>query len=378
MDDQKKTILIVDDSPENISVLGEILKPYYRRQVATNGENALKLIEKGPHPDLILLDIMMPGIGGYETCKRLKADKKTKNIPVMFVTAKAEDLDEAKGFAVGAVDYITKPIKPVRLLARIKTHLKLENALLQLKEQNEELFAAQRIRKDIEAISRHDMKNPLTVVLGNPELLLLDPENLTKKQITQIMAIRTSGYRILEMLNRSLDLIKMESGTYRFNPARVDVLKIINAICNDLDKKFKTSLVDLKISCAKELEDHSGRVDISGDELLTYTLLANLIRNALEASPQGTLVAVDINKQENDIVISIHNQGVIPMEIRDRFFNKYVTSGKNRGTGLGTYSARLFARTQKGDITYTSSEGHGTLLDVVLKAFDPLRQAYKN
>ena len=339
MNEQTKTILIVDDSPENISVLGEILKPHYRRQIATNGERALQLIEKGPNPDLILLDIMMPGIDGYETCRRLKSNKRTKNIPVIFVTAKSEDTDEELGFSIGAVDYITKPIRPVKLLARIRTQLKLENALNQLREQNKELLAAQRLRKDIENISRHDMRNPLGVVIGMPELLLMDDNNFTKDQKKQIKSIETSGYRLLEMLNRSLDLMKMENGTYLLKPVRVDILKVIKAVYRDLLQNFEQKSVNFEIACTKQLEENPGSLDIYGEELLTYSLMANIIKNALEASPNGNTVTIDIKKPEDNTIITIHNHGVVPEEIRDRFFDKYVTTGKKEGTGLGTYSA---------------------------------------
>ncbi len=133
---QQPKILIVDDTPENIDVLGEILKPLYRRSVALNGEKALKLSRSGEPPDLILLDIMMPGMDGYEVCQKLKADPKTSKIPIIFVTAKSEVEDETRGLELGAVDYITKPVSPPIVLARIKTHLDLKTARDLLEDQN--------------------------------------------------------------------------------------------------------------------------------------------------------------------------------------------------------------------------------------------------
>jgi len=119
------TILLVDDVPDNIDILNQVLSPHYRTRVAINGERALKIALGAEPPDLILLDVMMPGINGYEVCERLKANPETRDIPVIFVTAMSEIEDEARGLALGAVDYITKPISPAIVLARVRTHLAL-------------------------------------------------------------------------------------------------------------------------------------------------------------------------------------------------------------------------------------------------------------
>jgi diguanylate cyclase (GGDEF)-like protein len=124
--DEKQTILIVDDSPENITVLGALLRTDYNIRVATNGEKALKIMESDNLPDLILLDVMMPGIDGYEVCRKLKTDFRTQNIPVIFITAKTSEEDEVKGFAMGAVDYVMKPFSPVVIKARVRTHMELK------------------------------------------------------------------------------------------------------------------------------------------------------------------------------------------------------------------------------------------------------------
>lgn len=125
MNDKKQTILIVDDTPENITLLSNLLKPDYHVRAALNGERALQIVGNDPKPDMILLDIMMPGLDGYEVCRRLKNDPVTAAIPVIFVTAMSGDQDEEKGLALGAVDYLTKPIRPSITKARIKTHLSL-------------------------------------------------------------------------------------------------------------------------------------------------------------------------------------------------------------------------------------------------------------
>jgi len=132
----KPTILVVDDTPDNLALMQTLLKDLYKVKGANNGERGLKIAASGHPPDLILLDIMMPGIDGYEVCRRLKADAATRDIPVIFLTAKAEVEDEQLGFELGAVDYITKPISPPLVLARVKTHLTLKASADFLRDQN--------------------------------------------------------------------------------------------------------------------------------------------------------------------------------------------------------------------------------------------------
>lgn len=138
-----ETILLVDDTPENLMVLSEILKPFYKVKVANNGNKALNLIASGDMPDLILLDIMMPEISGYEVCKKLKKDPLTRNIPIIFVTALTDCEDEAIGLGLGAVDYITKPVHASIVLARVNTQMTLlqyqRNLEQKLEERTEEI-----------------------------------------------------------------------------------------------------------------------------------------------------------------------------------------------------------------------------------------------
>lgn len=138
---EKATILVVDDTPDNLTLMSGLLKNDYKVKVANGGEKALKIARSDPQPDLILLDIMMPDMDGYEVCRRLKADTRTKSIPVIFLTAKSEVSDETHGLELGAVDYITKPISPPIVMARVKTHLAMKNTQDFLKDQNSFLEA---------------------------------------------------------------------------------------------------------------------------------------------------------------------------------------------------------------------------------------------
>jgi two-component system, sensor histidine kinase and response regulator len=342
----------------------------YLVQAALNGMLALKIIEK-KKPDLILLDIMMPEMDGYEVCKHLKANLETAGIPIIFVTVKVETEDIIKGFEAGAVDYVTKPFNPSELLARVNTHLQLRHALLEiekqkvvLEKQNEELIEAAKLREDIDEIIRHDLKNPLLSIIGYPKLILAR-ENLTAKGKEFINSILDAGYRLLEMINLSLDLFKMERGAYQLNPVPVDVMEVLKNI--ELEAVETIKIKDLTIKtelsgCSKNLEEP---FNIFGEKLLCYSMLVNLIKNAIEASPKGENILINVDKNES-AVISIHNKGAVPEEMRKKFFEKFATSGKPKGTGLGTYSAKLIAETLRGQISMATSDEHGTTITIQL------------
>ncbi|HXC37332.1 MAG TPA: two-component system response regulator [Burkholderiales bacterium] len=150
---EKRTVLIVDDTAENLTLMHSLLTDHYRTRIANNGERALKAAATEPIPDLVLLDIMMPGMDGYEVCRRLKADPVTRLIPVIFLTAKTEVEDEQAGFDVGAVDYITKPISPPIVMARVKTQLELKAAADFLRDKNTYLESeVQRRTREVQVI----------------------------------------------------------------------------------------------------------------------------------------------------------------------------------------------------------------------------------
>jgi sigma-B regulation protein RsbU (phosphoserine phosphatase) len=148
--DGRPEVLIVDDVPENVAVLGEVLRPHYRRKAALSGEKALEIATGDKPPDIILLDVMMPEMDGYEACRRLKADERTRRIPVIFVTAKGEVEDETAGFDVGAVDYITKPIIPAIVLARVKAQLELKAARETIERQNRAMLSDLRMARRVQ------------------------------------------------------------------------------------------------------------------------------------------------------------------------------------------------------------------------------------
>lgn len=360
---KKEKILIVDDTPENIHILMETLKHNYAIIAAKNGEKAVQMANTEPLPDLILLDIMMPKMDGYAVCQELKANELTKNIPIIFVTALADNTNEEKGLKLGAMDYISKPFSPAIVQRRVKNLLTLMRTQRMLEKQNDKLVEAARLKEDVERITRHDLKAPLSAIIGLPDLMLLD-DNITDKQRQFLKLVWASGYRMLNMINNSLDLYKMEVGSYQLHPKTVNLIPILSKTitefsCNTTPKKITVQIMhDNKPSDLDEFL-------IVGEELLCYSLFANLLKNAIEASPENQLITVSLANADTNAIIAIHNHGTVPEDIRPRFFEKYTTS-KQSGTGLGTYSAWLTTKSQGGKIDFISSVDAGTTITVQL------------
>lgn len=330
MSNRPDRVLLVDDQPANVRVLAEALGDAYELQFATSGEKALEL---APGVDLIVLDVVMPDLDGFEVCRRLKANAATAAIPVIFVTALGDVDDETRGFDAGGVDYIAKPISPPTVRARVRTHLAL-------KKQKD-------LIEEVDRMSRHDLKTPLNSVISFASLIAEDRAVPVAARDMAAM-IERAGYRILEMVNRSLDLFRMEQGSYTIQAKPIDVAEIASRAAAELETKY--------VTC--ELHGHA---IARGEELLTYSMLANLIKNAVEASPVGGTVRIAIESGE-DVTIRIRNSGIVPVELREKFFDKYTTAGKTGGTGLGTYSARLMAETQGGRIALEATDDATTVV----------------
>ncbi|MDH4321264.1 MAG: hybrid sensor histidine kinase/response regulator, partial [Desulfobulbaceae bacterium] len=362
-DTDKPKILIVDDVQDNITLLERILGSEYVIISTTDGRLALSMAA-ALQPDIILLDIMMPDISGYEVCEKLKTNQHTRHIPVVFISALSEQEDETNGLALGAVDYIHKPIKGAIVRARIKNHLELARARKALEEKNRLLSETIELKDDIDRITRHDLKGPLNAIIGVPSFIKM-ADNLTDQQYRMLQLIETAGYKMLDMINLSLDLYKMEKGTYELDAKPIAVLDILHNIVNEQTLNDPTLQELIRVTPPADMEQDVSFL-LSGDNLLCYSLFANLIKNSIEANPDRQPITISLTRIQGMGAIGIHNYGSVPEEIRSRFFEKDVTAGKKGGTGLGTYSAALIAKTQNGEITLDTSVPGETTVTVLL------------
>lgn len=221
---------------------------------------------------------------------------------------------------------------------------------------------AEALREDVERMTRHDLKSPLTAILTLPQLFKREG-NLTPRQIDMLNLVQSAGYRMLHMINQSLDLYRMERGVYELNPQPVDLLPILDNIAAELRGVAESKDLAMDIVVRGQPRREGDAFVVRGEEMLCYTMFSNLVRNALEASPQGGRVIVELSENAA-MEVAVRNAGSVPREIRSRFFQKYVTAGKKDGTGLGTYGARLIAQTHGGRIRMETSEEKGTTVTV--------------
>jgi signal transduction histidine kinase len=222
------------------------------------------------------------------------------------------------------------------------------------------------IKEDVQRIAQHDLITPLTPIISLPQLLA-DDDNLTTDQKQMLTMVSAAGNRILNMIRESLNFYKMELGTYVFTPEPVNLLVTFQDILFDLSNHLRSKAVRVVISINGNLIQPTDTFWVMAEPTLCYSLFSNLVLNSIEASPREGVVSISLD-QDRLAHIRIHNFGVVPVHIQPKFFDKYVSSGKTHGTGLGTYSAKRIATTMGGTIQMESSEESGTILTVTFDA----------
>lgn len=223
----------------------------------------------------------------------------------------------------------------------------------------------QDLYEDVERLRKHDLKGPLISIIYCMRLLS-GGGNITKEQLDIVSRAEKLGCRMLDMINLSLVLYKMETGTYRPEPKPVDLIPVTRDVLEELENLIRFKRISIETALPDGPVREDSRFVVYGEELLYRSMLANLVRNAVEASPKDSLVTIDLFILDKEAGVSIHNRGAVPREIRDKLFKKYVTCGKKEGNGLGAYSSRLIARACGGDVTCDTDEERGTTMTVRL------------
>lgn len=355
------TILIVDDNKKNLQVLGNFLhEEGYKIAIAQDGYQAIKLAEK-IKPGLILMDVMMPGIDGFEACLNLKSKKELKDIPVVFLTAKSETTDIIEGFKKGGVDYITKPFKKEELLVRVKTHMELENARKMLKITAEELKAANAGKDRLFSIIAHDLRHPLANLISLLELLLFDYERLTKENIIKCFKeIKDSTDETFNLLQNLLQWSRNEMGNLNLKPTQFMIADSVNSAI----ALFKQSSGKKNITIDYQSGDN---VKVFADKDMVDSILRNLLNNAIKFSFENSSIIVTDKISDGKVEIKIQDFGKgIPEDIKKELFdkNKVITTRgtKNeKGTGVGLNLCREFVEKNNGSLWFESEEGKGSI-----------------
>ncbi len=362
-------ILVVDDTLDNLKVLTAMLaRQGYKVRSALNGPTALKSA-RAVAPDLVLLDINMPEMDGYQVCQELKQDERTRDIPVLFISALDATDDKVRAFQVGGVDYITKPFQFEEVAARVETHLMLyrqrqEIQALRAKERQhfEELDA---MKDRMILMVSHDLKNPLSAVLGYTELLQMDIDSMDTMQMQfSLKNIQLGARRMYTLIDDLLDLGKIEHGL-ALNVAPLVLLHFIQECLDQIRILAMQKRIDLTCSAPADLS-----VEADHDRL--HQVINNLLSNALKYTPEGGRIEVMAERVEDEIIIRVKDSGPgIPAKHLPHLFDKFYRVDDFdhqavEGTGLGLAIARAIVEQHRGRIWAESTPGAGSTFSIAL------------
>jgi len=359
-------LLIVDDIEANRDLLGARLKVEgYDSASAENGREALEMV--GAHPfDLVLLDVMMPEMDGFETLRRLKADEATRHIPVIMISAVSELESVVRCIELGAEDYLSKPFNPVLLRARVGASLERKRAhdrearlFAQLQENFGRLQALEKLRDDLTHMIIHDLRTPLTSVIVGMETVELMGE-LNADQREMLALALNGGATLLGMINDLLDVEKMESGAMTLDFSTIEPAELVNSALGQVASLAagKSLLLDAHIA--------PDTPDFPGDEGKLRRVLVNLIGNAIKFTPANGTISVGVNRDADTVVFSVRDTGEgIPPEAFGRIFEKFGQVEGRRGgramsTGLGLTFCKLAVEAHGGEMSVESEIGQGS------------------
>lgn len=344
-----ETILIVDDTPANLGVLVETLGAAgYQLMVAEDSEEALAQTAQ-TQPDLILLDVMMPGLDGFETCRRLRAQPTTRDVPVLFMTALSETADKVKAFAAGGVDYITKPIEHEEALARVRTHLALRRLRRELEDQ---LVLKDRFMR----IAGHDLRNPLCLILMAGELARRQPD--TSPAVTKYLTnIGDSAAQMRRIIDTFLEIRAPSGGT----AGRVDLSLLAAAVARQHEHAAERKHIAV-------VTEFAGQLPLARcDSALAYQALANFLSNALKFTPPGGRVTLRTRLAGERIRAEVQDTGPgIPAGERDQLFREHArlsprpTAGEE-SHGLGLAIVKHLVESQAGSVGADFPSAGGSL-----------------
>jgi signal transduction histidine kinase len=349
------TILVVDDNEANRALARSTLEDEGHRVVLANdGRGALEALERET-PDCVLLDVRMPDMNGFEACRRIRSLPSGRELPVIFLTA-LRDVDTFdQALAVGGDDFLTKPVRPPELVARVQTMLKLRQMRAELREhyellkhQRDDLLRLQLQKERLTAFLVHDLKNPVNSMDLHAQLLLRDP-GLSPNARNSAMHIRDEARQLARMIVNLLDLSKGDEGKLFANRSNLALGPLVATTVAELAANAESRKVSIETSIEVE--------GIYADADLLRRLLANLIENALRHAPPGTAVRVTASGHEEAIELCVADSGPgVPVELRERIFDPFVqVEGSGRpetraGRGLGLAFCRLAVTAHEGTI----------------------------
>ena len=349
-------VLVVDDTIENLRLLSNMLSEQgYDVRAVTSGPQALQAVEREP-PDLILLDINMPEMDGYEVCRRLKARDRSKDVPVIFLTALADTSDKVRAFEAGGVDYVTKPFQLDEVLARVKTHVALRRARVALAGSYGRLRALEQLRDDLVHMVVHDMRSPLLALLVNLRVLTRGSALSDDGRETLTDAIRSAEV-LSRMANDLLDVSRLEDDKMPLQRAVWDLTQMAGEVRSALGTLDRDRRIEI---------ESLGAVAVTCDGALVRRVLENLVINGIRHTPRGSRLRISIAGGDGRVRVAVHDEGPgVPSEARNKIFEKFASVETRReqryhSAGLGLAFCKLAIEAHGGTIGVDSLVSTGS------------------
>lgn len=361
------TIMIIDDEPANLDVLETmLLKAGWAVRAFPQAELALAAAREEP-PTLVLLDVRMPGMDGYEVCQHFKADEKLNQIPILFISALTAAADIAAGLACGGVDYITKPFREVEVLARVHTHLALRAAYVKLEQEHSRLQLLEHQRDRLTHMLVHDMRSPLQTIGGHLEIILLDERNTLPEEVHESLQACLQGTRMLgQMVSSVIDVSRMESTSIPLHLRAIQVDQIFHRASVQVLNSLHSQRISKHIAerCPPLLCDLE----------LSTRILANILANALKHSPADSVIELGAEADSGGVRIWVRDQGPgVPPASQQRIFEKFgvleqPVESRFSSTGLGLAFCKLAVEAQTGTLGVISQPDRGSTFWFTLPA----------
>jgi len=354
--DQKYKILIVDDQKTNVLLLDGILQPEGFDTIhAFSGPEALEKVA-AEKPDLVLLDLLMPGMNGMEVCKRIRKTHPDEVLPIIMVTALSEREEKLRSLSIGADDFLSKPIDHAELLARVGSLLRLRNLALNLRKERDRLAASENARASLEQMVVHDLKTPLGIIRNCHELI----RTMGSKPRYLAMAERACD-EMLSMITNIIEIGALEEGNLTVRLVLLDLGEFLKK----RREIFETTCMSRKVNFILKYPDNMDKIKV--DPHLLSRILDNLISNAVKHAEEESTVTLEIEKMPNQATrISVADQGEgIPEEYRERIFDKYMQiqarrEGNPKDFGLGLAFCKLAIEAHGGKIWVENNPGGGS------------------
>ena len=355
---KKPSVLIIDDEPDNFDVLETLLNDRdYQLYYAASGQDAIASLDIFD-PDLILLDVMMPGIDGIEVCRQIKAMSKWQAVPIVMVTALNSKSDLAHCLTAGADDFISKPVNAIELRARVFS-------MLRIKHQYDHLQTLLKLREDMVKMVVHDLRNPLAGILLGLELLK-SIEYPREKQQSKLTRIYSSAQELQVLIDDLLQISLLESGKIRLNYTEVDLCDLIHSVLSN----FEAIAAQKKLSLVTQLPEAPTR-KVSVDATMIHRTLDNLLSNAIKFSPSNSQIIVNLEfLTSGDAKIQVIDFGKgVPDQLRHNIFEKYeigTLMPEISQIGLGLAFCKIVIEAHGGEISVSSNQPQGAIFQITL------------